>query len=107
VQITTPAALAGAADTAAFLAQRPQLFSEKRGRALGSVAFGGLWLALAVSSAVQRPRPGTATIALAGAVAAANAAMLAVHLRHRVASARVLADAGLSAAALADVLRRR
>ncbi len=107
MQVTTPLALAGAADTATFLAQKPQLFREARGRALGSVAFGGLWTALAVSSALQRRRPGTATVALAGAVAAANAAMLAVHLRHRIASPRVFAGAALSAGALADVLRRR
>jgi hypothetical protein len=107
MQLTTPLALAGAADTAAFLAQRPQLFSERLGRAAGSVAFGGLWLALAVSSAVQRPRPGTSTTVLAGTVAAANAAMLAVHLRHHVASPRVVAGAALSMAALGDVLRRR
>jgi hypothetical protein len=107
VQLTTPLALAGAADTAVFLGQRPELFSDARGRAAGSVAFGGLWLALAASSALQRPRPRTATIALAGTVAAANAAMLAVHLRHRIASPRVFAGAALSAMALADVLRRR
>lgn len=107
MQITTQVALAGAADTATFLARRPQLFSEDPGRAFGSVAFGGLWLALAASSAVQGPRPGAATVALAGAVAGANAAMLAVHLSHRISSPRVFAGAALSAAALADVLRRR
>jgi hypothetical protein len=107
MQVTTRVALAGAADTAVFLAQRPQLFRDARGRALGTVAFGGLWLALAASSFVQRPRPGTATLALAGTVAAGNAAMLAVHLRHRIISPRVFAGATLSAVALADVLRRR
>jgi hypothetical protein len=107
MQLTTPVALAGAADTAVFLVQRPQLFRDARGRALGSAAFAGLWLALATSSAAQRPRPGTATVALAGTVAAGNAAMLAVHLRHRIASPRVFAGAALSAVALADVLRRR
>jgi hypothetical protein len=56
---------------------------------------------------VQRPRPGTATTALAGAVAVGNAAMLAIHLRHKVANPRVFAGAALSAVALADVLRRR
>ncbi|HWF56762.1 MAG TPA: hypothetical protein VG520_00235 [Candidatus Dormibacteraeota bacterium] len=107
MQLTAPVALAGAADTAIFLAQRPQLFSEARGRALGSAAFAGLWLALATSSAAQRSKPGAATVALAGTVAAGNAAMLAIHLRHRVAGPRVLAGAALSAVALADVLRRR
>jgi hypothetical protein len=83
------------------------MFRDARGRALGSAAFGGLWLALAASSAAQRPRPGSATVALAGAVATGNAVMLAVHLRHRVASPRVFAGAALSAVALGDVLRRR
>lgn len=107
MQVTTPAALAGAADTALFLARRPKLFREARGRAMGSVAFGALWLALAASSAVQHIRPRSATLALAGAVAAANGAMLAVHLRHRIASPRVFAGAALSAAALGDVVIRR
>jgi hypothetical protein len=106
MQLTTRVALAGAADTAAFLARRPELFQQARGRAFGSVAFGSLWLALAVSSAIERPRPGTATLALAGTVAAANAAMLAVHLRHGIANPRVFAGAALSAVALADTLRR-
>jgi uncharacterized lipoprotein YbaY len=107
MQLTTRVALAGAADTVSFLVQRPQLFREARGRALGSAAFGALWLALAASSIAQRPRPGTATVALASAVAAGNAVMLTVHLRHRVANPRVFAGAALSAVALADVLRRR
>jgi hypothetical protein len=107
MQLTAPVALAGAADTAVFLAHRPQLFRDARGRALGSAAFAALWLALATSSVAQRPRPGAATVALAGAVAAGNAAMLAVHLRHRIASPRVFAGAALSTVALADVLRRR
>jgi hypothetical protein len=107
MQLTIPVALAGAADTAVFLVQRPQLFRDARGRALGSAAFAAVWLALAGSSAAQRPRPGTATVALAGTVAAGNAAMLAIHLRHRIASPRVFAGAALSAVALADVLRRR
>ena len=107
MQLTSRVALAGAADTALFLAQRPQMFRDNRGRAMGSAAVGALWLALAVSSAAQRPRPGAATVALAGTVAAGNAAMLAVHLRHRIANPRVFAGAALSAVALADVLRRR
>ncbi len=106
MQITTPVAV-GAADTGVFLAQRLQLFRDAPGRAMGSVAFGGLWVALAVSSAAQRTRPSTATLALAGAVAAANGAMLAVHLRNRIASPRVFAGAALAAVALGDVLRRR
>ena len=107
MQLTSRVALAGAADTAVFLAQRPQMFRDNRGRAIGSAAFGSLWLALAVSSAVQRPRPGTATTALAGAVAAGNAAMLAVHLRHKVANPRVFAGAALSAVSSPSSSARR
>ena len=105
--LTTTAALAGASDTVVFIAQRPALFREAPGRAFGSAAFAGAWLALAAASAIERPRPGPATVALAGTVAAGNAAMLAIHLRHRVWSPRVFAGAALSAVALADVLRRR
>ena len=107
VDLTTAASLAGASDTIVFLAQRPNLFRDRTGRALGSAAFAALWLGLATASAVQRPRPGTATVLLASTVAAGNAAMLAIHLRHRVANPRVFAGAALSAVALADVLRRR
>ena len=107
MQLTTPAAVAGAADTVVFLAQRPGLWGEARGRATGSAGFAALWLALAATSAAERQRPGTATLVLAGTVAAGNAAMLAVHLRHHIASPRVFAGAALSAMALADALRRR
>lgn len=104
---TVPLALAGAADTAAFLARRPQLFSEARGRALGSAAFGGLWVALAARAAADGTRSSTASLGLAATVAAGSAAMLAVHLRHQVASPRVFLGAALGAGALADVIRRR
>jgi hypothetical protein len=107
MQLTTSAAIAGAADTAAFLAQRRQLFRDAPGRAYGSAAFGALWVALAAASIAERSRASTATVALAGAVAAGNAATLAVHLRHRIASPRVFAGAALSAVALADAIRRR
>jgi hypothetical protein len=107
IPVAAGAAVVGAADAALFLAQRRRLFVDARGRALGSAAFGGLWLALAVSSVAQRTRPGSATVALAGTVAAANAAMLAVHLRHRIVSPRVFGGVALSAIALGDVLRRR
>jgi hypothetical protein len=107
MQLATRAALAGAADTGLFLAQRGEMFRRARPRAFGSAAFGGLWLALAASSAAERGRPGNATLGLAATVATANAAMLTVHLRHRVLGPRVFAGAALSAVALADVLRRR
>jgi hypothetical protein len=104
--LATRAAVAGAVDTAVFLAQRPQLFREARGRALGSAAFGCLWLTLAARTALE-DTPRNVTVGLAAAVAAGNAAMLAVHLRHRIMSPRVFAGAALSGVALADVLRRR
>lgn len=104
--LATRAAVAGTLDVAVFLAQKPQLFREARGRALGSAAFGLLWLTLATRSALEKS-PDNATVAIAGAVAAGNAAMLAVHLRHRIMSPRVFAGAALSVVALADILRRR
>jgi hypothetical protein len=104
--LATRAAVAGTLDIAVFLAQKPQLFREAPGRAVGSAAFGALWLTLAVRTALEET-PDNATVAFAGALAAGNAAMLAVHLRHRIMSPRVFAGAALSAVALADVLRRR
>ncbi|MGH7721623.1 MAG: hypothetical protein ACRENL_02155 [Candidatus Dormibacteria bacterium] len=106
VPVASGAALAGTVDTAVFLAQRPGLFRKAPGRAVGSAAFGALWLTLATRTALERT-PATPTLALAAVVAAGNAAMLAVHLRHRIMSPRVFAGAALSAVALADVLRRR
>ena len=49
--LTVPAAVAGAIDTAQFLARRPALFREAPGRAAGSVAFLGAWVALAACGA--------------------------------------------------------
>ena len=104
--LATRAATAGTLDIAVFLAQKPQLFREARGRAVGSAAFAALWATLAVRSAMEET-PSNATVAIASAVAAGNAAMLAVHLRPRIMSPRVFGGAALSAVALADVLRRR
>lgn len=104
--VATAAALAGAADAGTFLASRRRLFREAPQRAWGTVAFSTLWLALAQRSA-REAQSSAATVAIAGTLAAGNAAMLAVHLRHRIASPRVFAGAALSGVALADVLRRR
>ena len=104
--LASRAAAAGTVDIVSFLARRPELFREARGRAIGSAAFGALWLALAAKSAFEET-PDNATLALAAAVAAGNAAMVAVHVRHRIMSPRVFAGAALSAVALADVVRRR
>ena len=102
--LTLPAALAGAADTALFLARRPALFREAPGRAAGSLVFLAGWLGLA--AAARTREPGRAAPALAGALLAGNAAMLAVHLRHRIASPRVFLGTALSAVALAASARR-
>jgi hypothetical protein len=107
MKLTTRVAVAGAADTASFLAKRRDLFTTSPARAYGSVAFGGLWAALAVKSLVDGDHSDNATLVLAAALAAANGAMLAVHLRNHVTSPRVFAGAALSAVALADTLRRR
>ena len=97
---TLPAALAGAADTAYFLVRRPRLFREAPGRAAGSVVFLTGWLGLAAAAA-RGDRGRGVTTTLAGALLAGNAAMLAVHLRHRIANPRVFAGTALSAVALA------
>ncbi|MFN2583064.1 MAG: hypothetical protein ABR498_10030 [Candidatus Dormibacteria bacterium] len=94
------ASLGGAADTALFLARRPQLFRQAPGRALGSVGFLAGWAALATGAARTSTGGGTLR-ALAGVVLAGNAAMLGVHLRHRVAGPRVFVGTALAAVALA------
>jgi hypothetical protein len=100
-----PAALIGAADNVAFLATRPRLFAERPQRAAGSMALLGLWLAAARSS--NRKPLGSGALTLAGILAAANAGLLAAHLRAGVATPRIFAGAGLSGVVLIDVLRRR
>ncbi|MEO8898916.1 MAG: hypothetical protein ABI352_09070 [Candidatus Dormibacter sp.] len=102
-----PAAVAGTADTALFLLRRPALFRSAPGRAFGSVAFLLLWMTLAARTAYEGDEtPPSPTLAVAGTVFAGNVAMLAVHLRHRVAGPRVFVGAVLSGVALADCLRR-
>jgi hypothetical protein len=102
-----PAAVAGAADTALFLLRRPALFRSAPGRAFGSVAFLAVWMTLATRTAYEgNDKPSSPTLALSGAALLGNLAMLAVHLRHRVAGPRVFLGAALSGVALADCLRR-
>lgn len=101
----TVAALAGAADTGAFLATRPGLFREKPQRAASSVAVLGLWVATAKAAAA--PRPGGAAMALAGSLTLVNAALLAAHVRAGITTPRIVAGAALSGVVLADVVRRR
>ena len=97
--LTLLAAIGGAADTGQFLLGRRHLFRENRGRAGGTAAGLGLWSALAVSAALDR-RVGRRTLGLASAVALANASLLAVHLRSRLVSPRVLLGPALSGVAL-------
>ena len=104
---TTVAAALGAADTAAFLARRPQMFREARGRALGGAVGLVLWTGLAATSALDGKKAGIATLALSQAVLAGSLAILAVHLRRGVAGPRVFLGAALSIAAAGDTLRRR
>jgi hypothetical protein len=109
VSPATVAALAGAADTGSFLATRPRLFREAPGRARGSLGVLGLWLALAASAQrdAQRGGAGPVTLGLASLNAAGQGAMLAVHLRHRIAGPRVWLGAGLGAAALLGAVASR
>ena len=97
-----PATVAGTADTALFLLRRPALFRSAPGRAAGSVAFLALWMTLATRTRHE----GDGRLALSGTAFAGNLAMLAVHLRHRVAGPRAFVGAVLSGIALADCLRR-
>ncbi len=104
MKIATPAALAGAADTAAFLIGRPTLVRENPGRAAGGVALLGLW----VVAARQASGGGRAArLATAAALTAANAGLLAAHLRARIATPRIFAGMALSAVVLADAVRAR
>jgi hypothetical protein len=97
--LTLVPAVAGAADTAAFLARRLDLFRENPGRAAGSVVGLGLWLGLAASAAAE-PRPGRRTLALGSGVALANGALLGAHLRAGIVRPRVFVGAALAALAL-------
>lgn len=106
--LTQTAALAGAADAGSFLATRPKLFRRAPQRAAGSVGVLGLWLAIAASSKTDRGgRTSGRTLALASLNAAGQAAMLGVHLKHRIAGPRVWLGAALGGAALAGAVASR
>jgi hypothetical protein len=107
VNLTSLAALAGAADTGSFLATRRRLFRQAPQRAGGSAAVLGLWLALAASARRDRRGTGPVTLSLAAVNAAGQAAMLGVHLRHRIAGPRVWLGAALGGAALCGALAQR
>ena len=97
--LTVLAAVGGMADTGQFLLGRRHLFRENLRRAGGTAAGLGLWSALALSAGLDR-RVGRRTLGLASVVALANASLLAVHLRARLFSPRVLVGPALSAVAL-------
>ncbi len=101
------AAVAGAADNLEFLVRRPRLFVTNPGRAAGSVASLALWATLVTRAAAARDQPSRSTAAVAAALLAGNAAVLAVHLRHRIARPRVFIGVAASGAALAASLRAR
>ena len=100
-----PAALAGAADTGAFIATRRELFTENPGRAAGSVALTALWLGAAAGARAERPSGAAAGMAVG--LLAANGVLLAAHLRAGIATPRIFAGAALAAVVAGDVLRRR
>jgi len=103
-RLTQVAALAGAVDTAAFLASRRQLFSDAPQRAYGSLAVLGLWVGIA--AAARREARGLC-VGLAAVNAAGQAAMLGVHLRHGIAGPRVWTGAALGGVALGGALASR
>ena len=77
---------AGTADVAEFLATRPAMLTDAPGRAVGTVIGLGLWLAvlgIATTRYIRRERPGqsSATMALAGLLAAGNLGLAAIHLK--------------------------
>jgi hypothetical protein len=98
VKLTLSTSLAGLADTATFAVTRRDILAQKPDRAAGTAVSLALWAAMlqaAASGARGRARK------LAAATLLANAAMLGVHLRAKVANPRVYAGVGLAAGALA------
>ena len=104
--LSVVAALLGAVDTTEFLARRPRLFRDKPGRAGGSVAFLLLWVLLAGAALRSGTGARRTSRGVAAVLAAGNAAMLGVHLKHRIASPRVFVAAVLSVVCLSRELTR-
>ncbi|MDA8394360.1 MAG: hypothetical protein M0T72_03815 [Candidatus Dormibacteraeota bacterium] len=89
----------GAADATQFVwARRHSLFEESPGRAAGSLAGIGMWLALGVAASAA-PLSGRAR-GLARACGAGNLVLYAIHLRVGKGRVRALPAAVLGAAAL-------
>jgi hypothetical protein len=97
MRLTLSTSLAGLADTAAFAVTRRSVLAEKPDRAAGTVVSLALWAAVTQAAATGARRRARA---VAAATLVANAAMLGVHLRAKVANPRVYAGVGLAAGAL-------
>jgi hypothetical protein len=107
VSVGSIAAAAGAADTALFIVRRPGLFRSKPRRAFMNLGLLAAWSTLLTRTAAETSRHTASTTVLAATVTAANGAMLAAHLAHRVATPRVFVGPLASSLVLADTLRRR
>jgi len=100
------ASLAGAADTAAFIATRGSRLRANPRRLAESLVLLGLWIAVASRSSGENASA-TGAVALSATLLAANAALLGAHLRHQATAPRVYFGPALALVALGDTLRRR
>lgn len=104
--------LAGAADVAEFLITRAAMFADAPGRAAGSTVGLALWLGLlgaATMRYVRAERPGlrTATVGIAGLVAAGNVGLTAIHLKAGIGGWRPAVGAVLGVLALVVAIASR
>ena len=104
MKLTALAAVLGLADAATFAASRREAMKANPERAAGTLGAVALWSGLAMS-AVKGARGRSR--ALATATLLANGAMLAVHVRRKVANPRIAVGTGLSVVALAGTFRKR
>jgi hypothetical protein len=104
--------LAGTADVAEFLATRTAMFSDAPSRAAGSVIGLALWVALlgvATTRYMRGEQRGarSATLGLAGLVAAGNIGLTAIHLKAGVGGLRPVLGGVLGILALILALASR
>jgi hypothetical protein len=97
--------LAGTADVAEFLATRTAMFTDAPGRAAGSVVGLAVWAALLGIATMryargERPGMSSATLGLAGLVAAGSLGLTAIHLKVGVGGVRPLVGGVLGILAL-------
>jgi hypothetical protein len=97
--------LVGTADVAEFLATRAAMFTDAPGRAAGSVVGLAFWVALLGVATTryargERPWASSATLGLAGLVAAGNIGLAAIHLKVGVGGLRPFIGAVLGILAL-------